>query len=98
MDMSTEELQTLISDMENNFDYAITSRFDASDSQKSSMESTSDSFKTILINAMTNLYALRIDETYAEITIKGLEGSGAGMGLQTKPIKIGFGHKPDCTV
>lgn len=96
-DLSTEALQTLIDDLESDFDTAISSRFDVSLSQESSLSNTPTFFKEIITSAIKNLFTIRNNNAVVDFNINGLDTSGSGSGLTGDEIIIEIGHNPNCT-
>jgi hypothetical protein len=95
--ISDEDLDTLVTDLENDFDTAITDRFDASSSQDSTLSSTPEFFKTVMTTAIRNFKTIRDNSATVSFSMSGLNVSGGGGGLQSADIKITVSHAPNCT-
>lgn len=96
-DLTVSELETLVDDLNDNFDDAISSRFDVSSSQASTLTNTSAFFKTVITSAFKNLYVIRSNNATSDFEISGLDINGSGTGLNNDEIKIEIGHHSDCT-
>ena len=95
--ITEEDLDTLISDLENDFDAAIVNRFDASSSQDSTISSTPQFFKEVITTAFRNFKTIQGNGATVSFSISGLDVSGGGGGLQSDDIKITVSHAPNCT-
>jgi hypothetical protein len=90
-------LQSLIDDLLDDFDNAISSRFTVSSSQASTLSNTPVFFKSVITSAFKNLYVIQSSSASATFEISGLDMNGSGYGLTADGIIIEIGHRPDCT-
>jgi hypothetical protein len=95
--LTNSELETLIDDLNDDFDSAISSRFNVSSSQSSTLSNSPTFFKTVLTTAFQNLNVIRSNNASVDFEISGLASTGSGSGLTADELIIEIGHKSDCT-
>jgi hypothetical protein len=96
-DITDEALSTLIDDLSSDFDSAVSSRFNVSSSQDSTLSNTPDFFKQAMISAFQNYKMIRDNGATVTFSMSGLNPDGQGGGLQDSKIRIYIRHYSDCT-